>query len=46
MNNIRFGRPDATDEEVMAAAKLARAHDFIERLPDGYETCWASAAAA
>ena len=38
MNNIRFGRPDATDEEVIAAAKLARAHDFIERLPQGYET--------
>jgi ATP-binding cassette subfamily B multidrug efflux pump len=38
MNNIRYGKPDATDEEVMAAAKLARAHDFIERLPDGYET--------
>ena len=38
MENIRFGRPDASDEEVMAAAKMARAHDFIERLPDGYET--------
>jgi ATP-binding cassette subfamily B multidrug efflux pump len=38
MNNIRFGRPDATDEEVMDAAKLARAHDFIERLPEGYES--------
>jgi ATP-binding cassette subfamily B multidrug efflux pump len=38
MNNIRFGRPDATDEEVMAAARLARAHDFIERLPEGYQT--------
>lgn len=38
MNNIRYGKPDASDEEVMAAAKLARAHDFIERLPDGYET--------
>ena len=38
MENIRFGRPDATDEEVVAAAKLARAHDFIERLPDGYQT--------
>ena len=38
MNNIRFGRPDASDEEVVAAAKLARAHDFIERLPDGYES--------
>ncbi len=38
MNNIRFGRPDASDEEVMAAAKLAHAHDFIERLPQGYDT--------
>jgi ATP-binding cassette subfamily B protein len=38
MNNIRFGRPDATDEEVIAAARLARAHDFIERLPEGYQT--------
>ena len=47
MNNIRFGRPDATDEEVMAAAKLAHADEFIERLPDRATTrCWASAAAA
>jgi ATP-binding cassette subfamily B protein len=38
MNNIRFGRPDATDEEIIAAAQLARAHDFIERLPQGYDT--------
>ena len=38
MNNIRFGRPDASDEEVIEAAKLARAHDFIERLPQGYDT--------
>ena len=38
MNNIRFGRPDATDEEVLAAASLARADDFIQRLPDGYNT--------
>lgn len=38
MNNIRFGRPDASDEEVIEAAKLARAHDFIERLPEGYQT--------
>jgi ATP-binding cassette subfamily B protein len=37
-DNIRFGRPDATDEEVIAAAKLANAHDFIEKLPEGYET--------
>jgi ATP-binding cassette subfamily B multidrug efflux pump len=38
MNNIRFGRPDASDDEVIAAAKLAHAHDFIERLPEGYAT--------
>ena len=38
MNNIRFGRPDATDEEVMAAAQLAQADEFIQRLPEGYET--------
>lgn len=38
MNNIRFGRPDATDEEVYAAAKAARCHDFIMALPNGYET--------
>ena len=38
MENIRFGRPDASDEEVTAAAELAHAHGFIERLPDGYQT--------
>ncbi len=38
MNNIRFGRPGATDDEVLAAARLARADDFIQRLPDGYNT--------
>jgi ATP-binding cassette subfamily B protein len=38
MENIRYGRPGATDDEVVAAAKLARAHAFIERLPEGYET--------
>src|SRR5919204_1177209 len=38
MNNIRYGRPDATDEEVVAAARMARADSFIERLPDGYQT--------
>ena len=36
--NIRYGRLDATDEEVEAAAKLANAHDFIMRLPKGYDT--------
>ncbi len=38
MENIRYGRLDATDEEVYAAASLANAHDFITRLPDGYNT--------
>jgi ATP-binding cassette subfamily B multidrug efflux pump len=38
MNNIRYGRPEASDDEVIAAAKLARAHEFIERLADGYNT--------
>lgn len=37
-NNIRFSRPDATDAEVEAAAKLARADQFIDRLPEGYDT--------
>ena len=36
--NIRFGKLDATDEEVIAAAKLANAHTFISQLPDGYDT--------
>ena len=38
MDNIRYGRLDATDEECIAAAKLAGAHGFIERLPEGYQT--------
>lgn len=38
MDNIRYGRLDATDEECIAAAKLANAHDFITRLPGGYDT--------
>jgi len=38
MENIRFGRPDATDEEVIAAAKLAHADSFVDNLPDGYQT--------
>ena len=37
-NNIRFGRPDASREEVVAAAKRARCHDFIIGLPQGYDT--------
>ncbi len=38
MENIRYGRPDATDDEVIAAAKTASAHSFINRLADGYNT--------
>jgi ATP-binding cassette subfamily B multidrug efflux pump len=38
MNNIRYGRVDATDEEVIEAAKLAHADDFISRLPEGYQS--------
>ena len=38
MENVRFGRPNATDEEVMAAIRLANADSFIERLPDKYQT--------
>ena len=37
-DNIRYGRPEASDEEVIAAAKAAQAHDFIVELPQGYET--------
>jgi ATP-binding cassette subfamily B protein len=37
-DNIAYGRPDATDEEVVAAATAAQAHDFIERLPEGYDS--------
>ena len=37
-DNIRYGRPDATDEEVVAAAKAAQAHEFISEFPDGYDT--------
>ena len=38
MNNIRYGRPSASDDEVLAAARLSRADTFIERLPNGFET--------
>ena len=38
MDNIRYGRLDATDEEVIRAAKMAAAHEFLERLPQGYRT--------
>lgn len=37
-DNIVMGKPDATDEEVIAAAKAAHAHSFIKRLPNGYDT--------
>lgn len=36
--NIKYGRPNATQEEIEAAAKMANAHDFIMSFPDGYET--------
>lgn len=38
MENIRFGRPDATDEEVVKAAKAAAAHEFLSKLPEGYQS--------
>lgn len=37
-DNIRYGRPDASDEEVIAAAKAAQAHEFIQSMPEGYDT--------
>ena len=37
-DNIRYGRPEASDDEVVAAAKAAQAHDFVSQLPEGYET--------
>ncbi|XP_055645358.1 mitochondrial potassium channel ATP-binding subunit isoform X1 [Toxorhynchites rutilus septentrionalis] len=36
--NIRYGRPDATEEEVLEAAKLSQSHQFVSQLPDGYQT--------
>lgn len=38
MENIRYGRPSASDDEVFAAARAAHAHDFLQRLPEGYHT--------
>jgi ATP-binding cassette subfamily B protein len=38
LENIRYGRPDASDAEVVAAARLAAAHEFIEKLPEGYQS--------
>jgi ATP-binding cassette subfamily B protein/subfamily B ATP-binding cassette protein MsbA len=38
LSNIRFGNPEASDEQVRAAARMAYAHDFIMQLPDGYDT--------
>ena len=46
MENIRYGRLDATDEECIEAAKLANADGFITRLPDGYNTMLRATAAA
>ena len=37
-DNILYGKPDATEEEIVRAAKIANAHSFIKRLPDGYDT--------
>lgn len=38
MENLRYGNPDATDEEIIAAAKLCYAHSFIRKMPEGYNT--------
>ena len=43
--NIAYGRPDATEEEIIEAAKRAQAHEFIMAMPDGYRSKSASAAA-
>ena len=44
-DNIRYGRPDASDEEVIAAAKAAQAHDFILSLPGRLRHRWSASAA-
>jgi len=44
--NILYGNPDATDEEIVSAAKLANAHDFISKLPQGYDTILTNGGAA
>lgn len=36
--NIAYGKPDASEEEIIAAAKMARCHEFISKFPEGYET--------
>jgi hypothetical protein len=38
LENIRYGKPDASDDEVVKAARLAAAHEFIEKLPEGYQS--------
>ena len=38
MDNIKYGKPNATRDEVIEAAELANAHDFISKFPDGYNT--------
>jgi ATP-binding cassette subfamily B protein len=45
-DNIAFGRPDATREEIISAARAAHAHDFIERLSEGYDTLLGERAAS
>ena len=45
-NNIKFGGPEATEEQIVAAAKAARCHDFIMALPKGYNTIIGEATAS
>ena len=42
--NVAFSRPGATEEEVLAACRIARVDEFAEAFPEGYDTSWASAA--